>query len=150
LNIAKPFKKRITITSTSMKIAVVTDDGTIISQHFGRAQFYEVLSVENGAIVKRERRPKAGHHTFATGDHDHGHEHGASHGFDTASVSKHNQMAETIKDCQVVLARGMGNGAYQGMLQNNIRPIVTDIRTIDEAAQAVINGTIIDHTEKLH
>ncbi len=136
--------------STSMKIAAVTDDGIAISQHFGRAQFYEVLSVENGVIVKRERRPKAGHHTFAHGDHDHSHEPGASHGFDPASVNKHNQMAETIKDCQVVLARGMGNGAYQGMLQNNIKPVVTDIRMIDEAVQAVINGTIIDHTEKLH
>jgi predicted Fe-Mo cluster-binding NifX family protein len=133
--------------NTSMKIAVVTDDGITISSHFGRAQFYEVLSVENGTVVKRERRPKAGHHTFAHSDH---HEHGGSHGFDAVSVNKHNQMAETIKDCQVVLARGMGNGAYQGMLQNNIKPIVTDIRTIDEAAHAVISGTIIDHTEKLH
>jgi len=129
-----------------MKIAVVTDDGTTISAHFGRAQFYEVLSIENEAIAKRERRPKAGHHTFAHGDHDHG----SSHGFDAASVNKHNQMAETIKDCQIVLARGMGNGAYQGMLQNNIKPIVTDIQTIDEAVQAVISGTIVDHTEKLH
>jgi predicted Fe-Mo cluster-binding NifX family protein len=136
--------------STSMKIAVVTDDGTTISAHFGRAQFYEVLSIENGAIAKRERRPKAGHHTFAHGDNDHGHEHSASHGFDTASVNKHNQMAETIKDCQIVLVCGMGNGAYQGMLQNNIKPIVTDIRTINEAVQAVISGTIVDHIENLH
>jgi predicted Fe-Mo cluster-binding NifX family protein len=136
--------------NTSIKIAAVTDDGITISQHFGRAQFYEVISVENGVIVKRERRPKAGHHTFAHGDHDHGHEHSASHGFDTASVNKHNQMAETIKDCQVLLARGMGNGAYQGMLQNSIKPVVTDIRTIDEAVQAVISGTIVDHIEKLH
>jgi predicted Fe-Mo cluster-binding NifX family protein len=145
----KSIKGKITM-NTSMKIAAVTDDGITICSHFGRAQFYEVLSIENGTITKRERRPKAGHHTFAHGDHDHSQAHGASHGFDAASVNKHNQMAETIKDCQVVLARGMGNGAYQGMLQNNIKPIVTDIQTIDEAVQAVINGTIVDHTEKLH
>jgi predicted Fe-Mo cluster-binding NifX family protein len=136
--------------NTSIRIAAVTDDGTTISAHFGRAQFYEVLSIENGAVVKRERRPKAGHHTFAHGDHDQNHVHNTSHGFDAESVNKHNQMAETIKDCQIVLARGMGNGAYQGMLQNNIKPIVTDIQTIDEAVRAVINGTIVDHTEKLH
>ena len=136
--------------NTSIKIAAVTDDGVTISSHFGRAQFYEVISIENGSIVKRERRPKAGHHTFAQQDqHEHG-EHGPGHGFDAISVNKHNRMAETIKDCQIVLARGMGHGAYQGMLQNNIKPIVTDIRTIDEAAQAVMNGTIVDHTEKLH
>ena len=133
-----------------MKIAAVTDNGITISAHFGWAQFYEVLSIENGSVVKRERRPKASHHTFAHGDHDHTHEQGASHGFDATSINKHNQMAETIKDCQIVLARGMENGIYQGMLQNNIKPIVTDIRTIDEAVQAVISGTIVDHTEKLH
>jgi len=59
-------------------------------------------------------------------------------------------MAEAIKDCQILLARGMGNGAYQSMLQLNIKPIVTDIRNIDEAVKSVINGTIADHTEKLH
>ena len=133
-------------------IALVTDDGTSICAHFGRARFYEVLSIENGAVVKRERRPKAGHHTFAHGDHSHNDlaEHGAGHGFDPASVEKHNQMAASIKDCQIVLARGMGNGAYQGMLQNNIKPIITDIPMIDDAVLAVINGTIVDHTEKLH
>jgi predicted Fe-Mo cluster-binding NifX family protein len=137
--------------NTSIKIAAVTDDGITISSHFGRAQFYEVLSVENGVVIKRERRPKAGHHTLAQEDHhNHTDHHGASHGFDAASVNKHNRMAETIKDCQIVLACGMGHGAYQGMLQHNIKPIVTNIRSIDDAVQAVINGTIVDHTEKLH
>ena len=59
-------------------------------------------------------------------------------------------MAEAIKDCQVLLARGMGNGAYQSMLQLDIKPIVTDIKNIDDAVQSVIKGSIIDHTEKLH
>jgi predicted Fe-Mo cluster-binding NifX family protein len=134
----------------TMNIAFVTDDGTTISAHFGRAQFYEVITVENGAIIKRERRLKAGHHTFANDSHNYGLEHGASHGFDAESISKHNQMAETIRDCQIVVARGMGHGAYQGMLKNNIKPVVTDIQAIADAAQAVINGTIKDHTEKLH
>ena len=135
---------------TTMNIAAVTDDGTTISAHFGRAQFYEVLSIENGTIVKRERRPKAGHHSFAQHDQHMHSDHGTGHGFDQASVHKHNQMAETIKDCQIVLARGMGHGAYQGMLQNNIKPIVTDIQAIDDAVQAVLKGIIVDHTEKLH
>ena len=28
-------------------LAAVTDDGTTISQHFGRAKYYEVVFVEN-------------------------------------------------------------------------------------------------------
>ncbi len=132
----------------TIKIAVVTDDGSTISQHFGRAKFYEVLFVEKGKVVKRERREKLGHNNFAQEEHHH--KPGEQHGFDEHSHSKHISMAEAIKDCQILLARGMGNGAYQSMLQLNIKPVVTDIKNIDEAVQAVINGSIVDHTEKLH
>jgi len=131
----------------SIKIAAVTDDGTTISQHFGRAKYYEVLSVVNGKVVKRERRDKLGHHDFAQEDNHHS---GGQHGHDEASHNKHISMAEAIKDCQILLARGMGTGAYQSMLQLNIKPVVTDIQNIDEAVQTVLTGTIIDHTEKLH
>ncbi len=131
----------------SYKIAAVTDDGVTISQHFGRAMYYEVLSVESGKIVKRERREKVGHHNFAHEEHHHS---GEQHGFDETSHNKHVSMAEAIKDCKILLARGMGAGAYQSMRQLNIKPVVTDIRNIDDAVQSVINETIINHIEKLH
>ncbi len=129
------------------KVAAVTDDGITISQHFGRAMYYEVLSIENGEVVKRERREKMGHHNFAQEEHSHSN---GQHGFDESSHNKHVSMADAIKDCKILLARGMGAGAYQSMLQLNIKPIVTEIRNIDDAVKAVIDGTIIDHTEKLH
>jgi predicted Fe-Mo cluster-binding NifX family protein len=44
-----------------MKIAAVSDDGTTISAHFGRAPFYVVVTVEDGRIVARETRDKMGH-----------------------------------------------------------------------------------------
>lgn len=93
-----------------VNIAAVTDDGVTISQHFGRAKYYEVLFVENGKVVKRERREKLGHHNFA--QHEHHHHSNEQHGFDESSHIKHVSMAEAIKDCQILLARGMGNGAY--------------------------------------
>lgn len=132
----------------TINIAAVTDDGVTISQHFGRAKYYEVLFVDNGRLVKRERREKLGHHSFAQEEHHH--QSGEQHGLDAHSHNKHVSMAEVIKDCQILLARGMGTGAYQSMLQLNIKPVVTDIKNIDEAVQSVINETIIDHTEKLH
>lgn len=134
--------------STTINIAAVTDDGTTISQHFGRAKFYEVLFVENSKVVKRERREKLGHNNFSQEEHHH--HSGEQHGQDQHSHNKHVSMAEAIKECQILLARGMGNGAYQSMIQLNIKPVVTDIKNIDDAVQAVINGSIIDHTEKLH
>jgi hypothetical protein len=36
-----------------MKIAAITDDGITISQHFGRAPYYMVLTIENGEILQR-------------------------------------------------------------------------------------------------
>jgi len=37
-----------------MKIAVPTDDGKTISQHFGRARSFAIFEVENGEIVSKE------------------------------------------------------------------------------------------------
>jgi len=48
-----------------MKIAAVSDDGVTLSQHFGRAPLYVVVTVENGQVVDRETREKSGHHIFA-------------------------------------------------------------------------------------
>jgi predicted Fe-Mo cluster-binding NifX family protein len=59
-------------------------------------------------------------------------------------------MAAAIADCQVLLARGMGAGAYQSMEQAGIRPVITDIAEIDQAVQAYIEGRLVDHTELLH
>lgn len=132
-----------------MKIAVITDDGKTISQHFGRAQYYLVATVENGQIVNREMRPKLGHSHFSNQPHEE-EEHGHHHGTDPASHNRHMQMSESITDCEALLCRGMGMGAYESIKARNIRPIVTDIASIDEAVVAYANGQIIDHIEKLH
>ncbi len=135
-----------------MKIAAVSEDGVTISQHFGRAPFYVVVTVQDGKIVSRETRDKMGHAQFAGEPHAE-EAHGADprgHGFDPAAQSRHARMAAAIADCQVLLARGMGAGAYQSMEQAGIRPIITDIPTIDDAVRAYLSGQILDHTERLH
>ena len=135
-----------------MKIAAVSEDGVTISQHFGRAPFYVVVTVENGKIIGREQRDKMGHAQFAADPHAE-EAHGADprgHGFDVSSQSRHVQMAAAIADCQVLLARGMGAGAYQSMEQAGIRPVITDIAAIDDAIQAYLAGNLQDHVEKLH
>jgi predicted Fe-Mo cluster-binding NifX family protein len=131
-----------------MKIAVISDDGKTISQHFGRALFYMVYTVADGKIVDREMRDKLGHNQFsAMGPEEHHHE---QHGLDDASHDKHTQMAGSIADCQVLICGGMGMGAYESMRRLNIQPIVTDMVDIEAAAQAYVNGKLMDHTEKLH
>jgi predicted Fe-Mo cluster-binding NifX family protein len=133
----------------STKIAAITDDGKTISQHFGRAGYYLVATVENGQIVKRELRNKLGHTHFANQPHPE-EQPGQPHGMDAASHNKHLQMAEAIADCQALLCRGMGMGAYESMQARGIRPVVTDIANIDDAVMAYVGGSIVDQVGKLH
>jgi predicted Fe-Mo cluster-binding NifX family protein len=132
-----------------VKIAAITEDGKIIHQHFGRAPYYLVVTVENGQIVNREMRPKLGHANFANEPHSL-EEHGAEHGFDPAAQSRHAQMAAPIDDCEALLCRGMGRGAYQNIQERGVRPILTDIASIDEAVQAYLEKSIIDRVDQLH
>jgi predicted Fe-Mo cluster-binding NifX family protein len=59
-------------------------------------------------------------------------------------------MAEAISDCEVLLCGGMGQGAYESVRRLKIQPLVTDMRDIDTAVQAYLDGTWVDHTELLH
>lgn len=133
----------------NIKIALVTDDGTTISAHFGRAKYYEIVQVHEGVVTHRERREKAGHHSFAEAEQHHDHGNGP-HGFDEASRDKHASMVAPIMDCQLMVARGMGAGAYHHITEAKIVPVLTDNNTIDEAVKEIISGTIANHTERLH
>jgi predicted Fe-Mo cluster-binding NifX family protein len=135
--------------ASTTKVAAITDDGKTISQHFGRAAYYLVATIENGQIVSRELRHKLGHARFANRPHPE-EQPDQPHGMDAASHNKHLQMAETIADCQALLCRGMGMGAYESTKARGIRPVVTDIVAIDEAVMAYIEGKIIDRIERLH
>ena len=134
-----------------MKIAAITDDGKAISLHFGRAPYYMVITVEDKIIVDRQMRDKLNHAQLQGVSHgSHEHEAGAKHGYGPDADNRHGRMAEAIADCEVLLCRGMGMGAYENMQARNIRPVVTDISDIDEAVLAYANGQIVDHVEKLH
>ncbi|MCL4393287.1 MAG: NifB/NifX family molybdenum-iron cluster-binding protein [Chloroflexi bacterium] len=132
-----------------MKIAAITDDGHAISQHFGRAPYYLVLTVENGQVVKRELRDKLGHANFSDQPHD-AEVPGQPHGMGPAAQNRHMLMAEAIADCEVLLCGGMGMGAYESMRTRGIKPVVTQIVSIDEAVQAHLDGKMVDRTDLLH
>jgi predicted Fe-Mo cluster-binding NifX family protein len=134
-----------------MRIAVVTDDGQTISQHFGRAPYYLVFTVEDKEIVGQELRDKVGHQQLAQEDHRHASDADPrGHGFGAHSDAKHARMIESIRDCQAVIGRGMGRGAYLALEQAHIRPFVTDLADPEEAVRAYIGGTLADHAERLH
>ncbi len=131
-----------------MKIAAITEDGITISQHFGRAPLYLVATVEDGKVVNKETRDKAGHHTFAS--HHAEVAPGEKHGYDAGAQTRHASMAETISDCQVLIAGGMGWGAYESMRSYNIEPVVTSVEDIDQAIKLYLEGKLENLIERLH
>jgi len=132
-----------------MKIAAISDDGTTVSQHFGRAPFYIVVTVEEDKIAGKEKRAKTGHHTFAANQHPDSAP-GERHGFDAGAQVRHASMAETISDCEVLIAGGMGWGAYESLKSCNIEPLVTDVKGIDEAVKLYVDGKLPNLMERLH
>ena len=135
-----------------MKIAIVSDDEQTISQHFGRAEKYIVVSYKQEKIIERKSLPKP---DFCHSSHRHHgrHEHRSDsrgRGFGQNSKASHEKMFDDIRDCDVLVSRGMGRGAYLDLQRLGIRPVITDIADIDMAIQAVMDDSIINHVEKLH
>lgn len=131
-----------------MKIATITEDGSAISQHFGRAPLYLVVTVEDGKIVSKETRAKTGHHTFAA--HHVELSPGERHGYDTGAQTRHASMMENIADCEVLIAGGMGWGVCESLKNRNINPIVTDVGTIDKAVKLYLEDKLPNLMERLH
>ena len=128
-----------------MKIAVVTDDGKTISQHFGRAMNYIVYDVKENVIKGSEIRSKAAHHA---GGEPHQHEEGGHKG--PEADAKHNSMLSNISDCEALIARGMGWGAFEAIKKEGIKPFITDLELAEDAVKAYIAGRLDSHTERLH
>ena len=117
-----------------MKIAAVTDDGVSIHSHFGRALYFEVLTVDDGHITARERRTKPAHN---------GHQ---AHGVTPAHAPA---MAEVIGDCQVLLARAWANLRFTPC-RRGINPMLVQEHAIDEAVRAYTQGGLQHRPERIH
>jgi len=101
-------------------------------------------------VTGQETRPKANHSQFA-GDQGHHHgEHGDSHGMDPQSQSRHHMMMDAIMDCQVLLVRGMGQGAHYSLKERGIQPVLTDVQDIREAVDAYLAGRLVENLQRLH
>jgi predicted Fe-Mo cluster-binding NifX family protein len=119
------------------KVAIATEDGIKISAHFGRAPYYQVVTVEDGKVVASEKREKAHHQTGQHQEHGHdGHMHG--------------DMISAASGCEAVIAGGMGNGAFTSIRSAGLKPIITDEHDIERAALAYAAGTLVNRTERLH
>jgi len=132
-----------------LRIAAVSDDGVHISQHFGQAEMYVVLTIEDGQIVAEETRPKLGHGAFVNVPHGEIDAQGRR-GFGEGAQSRHQQMAKEIADCQALISGGMGWGAQESLQQRGIEVVITDVEDAREAALRHAGGDLPNLVERLH
>jgi predicted Fe-Mo cluster-binding NifX family protein len=130
-----------------MRIAIISENGKNVSQHFGRARYFVVVTVKDGQEMNREIRDKLGHSSFANDPHD---EEQGQHGFGPGAQHRHGRMIEAINDCEVLVAGGMGAGARESLKARGFRPILTDVLSIDDVVKAYVEGRLEDHVERIH
>ncbi|MDI6861181.1 MAG: NifB/NifX family molybdenum-iron cluster-binding protein [Caldisericia bacterium] len=122
-----------------MKIAVASNDGKIISSHFGRTRGFVIFEIEGNEIKKREYLPN----TF-TGHHGGIHNRGLHH-FDT-----HSAIIEALKDVNIVISHGMGRRLYDDLKNAGIDVYVCNETNVDEAIKLFLDGKLTNVEDLLH
>jgi predicted Fe-Mo cluster-binding NifX family protein len=125
-----------------MKIAFPTDDGKTISAHFGRAPFFLVADIQNDNSVTYERREKAYHGSQM--EHDQHHEGGEGHS------AMHQGMFGVIADCQILIAGGMGQPAYEHAQEAGKNVILTGEKDIQSAVKLFQENKLASDPRRIH
>ena len=117
-----------------MRIAVPTDDQNSISAHTGRCAGFLIYSIEGNQAKREEYRENtAGHHNH----HSHGEHAEAHHHHD------HRGMIELLRDCDTVIAVGMGPRLISDLEAEGIKVIFTHETDAAKAADALAQGQLI-------
>lgn len=116
------------------RIALPTDDGTTLCQHFGRAHYYKVVEIKDGEVVSTELRDKFAH------VHDE-----EPHGESEASHEEiHGRMTDAAHGCDVIIAGGMGGGAMNALTASGYTVMQTDMSNLDEIVESYRAGTFVN------
>ena len=119
-----------------MKIALATLNGTTVTGHFGRTKAFVVIDLADGVEVEREVR-EVGSCTQGNNP-DPGHR------------RRHHDLVDTVRDCDVVIAGGMGLPVQERLQEAEIEVVLTDTRSIDEAVQQYAAGTLVHDADRAH
>jgi predicted Fe-Mo cluster-binding NifX family protein len=123
-----------------MKIAIPTNDGTSISEHFGRSAAFLIFETANGQIKSHEMKSNGHRHSHEQGNCGHGSAEGAQH--------SHQAILSALDGCDVVICAGMGQRAAQTLKSSGIAQIVfTSAGPAEEAVSAYLAGKLTPKTE---
>ncbi len=125
-----------------MKVAVVTEDGKTIVDHFGGSQKILVVTVEGGKIVNKELRNKPGHQEYAAKEPNPQTDATGKHGYGEEADKRHETMLQSFKDCEALIGGLMGTGAYEYFTKAGIKVILTDVTDVEEAVSLYAKGEL--------
>jgi len=125
--------------SMTTRIALPTDDGTTLCQHFGRAHFYKVVEITDGKVTSAELRDKFAH---VHGEENHGE-------FDVSHEKVHGRMADAAHGCDTIIAGGMGGGAMNALTASGYTVMQTDMGNLDEIVETYRAGTFVNLAGKV-
>lgn len=119
-----------------MRIAVASMEDMTISPHFGRSACFIIFDIVDGKIENHAVRPNA-HTPFARGEcSGEGHHHRDRH-------HSHDDIINALRDCEVVLCRGIGLRACEDLRKSGINPFIVDCdATPEEAVAAYLSGQL--------
>lgn len=121
-----------------MKIAIPSDEGTYLCQHFGRTLGFSIFEVADGQILNQEYRPNnfTGH---ALGQHQE-HHHGAEH--DDHAQHSHSRILNSLNDCEIVIAGGMGRRLVDDLTAAGKKIYITSQPETRKAVELFLNDEL--------
>jgi predicted Fe-Mo cluster-binding NifX family protein len=114
-----------------MKIAIPTRDNETISRHFGKMTGMIVINLDDGTETDRETRDMTVMPACGAGNH-----------------GRPDFVVGVLADCDVVIANGIGVPLADRIRDEGTEVVLTRLRTINEARDAYLDGTI-DHEPML-
>lgn len=120
------------------KIAIASDDQTHIAGHFGRTKGFLTYETNGNQIVKKDyvENNFTGHAQGHHHDHQHDHEH------------SHSGILQALKDCKVVISRGMGRRLLEDFEVNGKEVYVTNTAFAEEAVEQYLKGELAHDPSK--
>jgi len=119
---------------TTMTIAVPTNDGTSISEHFGRSAAFLIFNTENGQIKSRRMKTNIGKHSHPRGECKQTSTEVHSH--------DHQGILTTLEGCEVVICAGMGHRAAEALQGRGVQIVFAAPGPADETVAAYLDGKL--------
>lgn len=127
-----------------MKIAVASDNGTILTGHIGRCNMFLVFNTKDKEIVNVEKRNNS-FTMHKQGDHEHNPNHEHHH---NNHNGRHAGILNGLKDCQYLICSSAGPGLISDLTANKMEVILTDEMEAEIAVKKLLSGNLVSDPNK--